>query len=79
MEVYLSSLAEIKLRKINDYLLEKWNVKTRDRFIEKLTEKINQIADYPNSCPRSNIFTGLHKCVLTTQITFYYRVKESTQ
>ena len=51
MEVYLSPLAESRLLKINEYLLEEWNVGIRDRFIEKLTEKINQIADYPDSCP----------------------------
>ena len=79
MEVYLSPLAESRLLKINEYLLEEWNVGIRDRFIEKLTEKINQIADYPDSCPRSTKFNGLYKCVLTSQITFYYRVKESRQ
>ena len=44
MKVFLSELAESKLLKLSDYLLENWNLKTRDKFIEKLSEKINQIS-----------------------------------
>lgn len=43
MEVFLSELAERKLLKLSEFLLETWNLKTRDKFIEKLTEKIKQI------------------------------------
>ena len=35
MEVYLSKLAESKLLRLTEYLLEKWNVKVRDEFINK--------------------------------------------
>ena len=46
MKVFLSKLAETKLLKLSEYLLENWNLKTRDKFIEKLTEKIKQISIY---------------------------------
>ncbi len=42
MKVFLSELAESKLLKLSDYLLENWNLKTRDKFIEKLSEKIHR-------------------------------------
>ncbi|BAO76364.1 type II toxin-antitoxin system RelE/ParE family toxin [Winogradskyella sp. PG-2] len=74
MKVFLSELAESKLLKLNDYLLENWNLKTRDRFIEKLSEKMRQISIQPQSCPESLEFKGLYKCVVTKQTTFYYRV-----
>ena len=74
MKVFLSELAESKLLKLNDYLLENWNLKTRDRFIEKLSEKMKQISIQPQSCPESFEFKGLYKCVVTKQTTFYYRV-----
>ena len=74
MEVYLSKLAESKLLKLTEYLLEEWNVKVRDEFINKLTEKINQISFHPKSCPQSNNFKGLFKCVVSKQTTFYYRI-----
>lgn len=74
MEVYLSKLAESKLLKLTEYLLEKWDVKVRDEFINKLTEKINQISYHPKSCPHSNKFKGLFKCVVSKQTTFYYRI-----
>ena len=72
--MYLSKLAESKLLKLSEYLLEKWNLKTRDKFISKLTEKINQISLHPNSCPASSQFENLYKCVVTKQTTFYNRV-----
>lgn len=54
--------------------MENWSLKIRDKFISKLTEKIKQISSQPNSCPDSNEFDGLHKCVVTKQTTFYYRI-----
>ncbi|WP_127845266.1 type II toxin-antitoxin system RelE/ParE family toxin [Psychroflexus aestuariivivens] len=74
MEVFLSELAESKLIKLSEYLLENWNLKTRDKFISKLTDKIKQISFQPNSCPQSTEFNGLYKCVVTKQTTFYYRI-----
>jgi plasmid stabilization system protein ParE len=79
MEVYLSILAESKLLKLNEYLLETWGIKVRDEFISKLTEKINQISTYPESCPESKRFQGLFKCVVSSQITFYYRIFHEQQ
>jgi plasmid stabilization system protein ParE len=74
MEVFLSELAESKLLELSDYLIENWNKKTRDKFIQKLTEKIDLIALHHESCPESSDFKGLFKCVVTKQTTFYYRV-----
>lgn len=74
MKVFLSELAENKLLKLSDYILENWNLKTRDKFIEKLTEKIKQISLQPESCPQSSEFKGLYKCVVTKQTTLYYRI-----
>jgi plasmid stabilization system protein ParE len=74
MEVFLSAQAEEKLLQLNNYLLYKWNTKIRDTFIEKLTQKINQISAQPESCPQSKNFDGLYKCVVTKQTTFYYRI-----
>jgi len=74
MKVFLSELAESKLLKLSEYLLENWSLKTRDKFIEKLSEKINQISSQPDSCPKSFEFKGLYKCVVTKQTTYYYRI-----
>lgn len=40
MQIFLSELAEFKLLRLSEYLLEEWDLKTRDRFIEKLSVKI---------------------------------------
>ena len=74
MKVFLSELAENKLLKLTDFLLENWNLKVRNEFIKKLTSKIEQISEQPESCPQSTNFKGLFKCVVTKQTTFYYRI-----
>jgi plasmid stabilization system protein ParE len=74
MKVFLSELAENKLLKLSDFLLENWNLKVRNDFIKKLTSKIDQISDQPESCPQSSECKGLFKCVVTKQTTFYYRI-----
>lgn len=77
MKVYLSIIAETKLLKLSQYLLEKWSLETKNNFIKKLSSKINQISSQPKSCPLSNEFKGLYKCVVTKQTTFYYRILEN--
>ncbi|TXK77863.1 type II toxin-antitoxin system RelE/ParE family toxin [Mesonia sp. K4-1] len=74
MKVFLSELAESKLLKLSQYLLEEWNLKTRDKFLSKLNDKIKQISIQPQSCPKSSQFKNLYKCVLTKQTTIYYRI-----
>lgn len=74
MKVFLSELAETKLLKLNDFLLENWNLKVRNDFFKKLKYKVDQISEQPESCPQSKEFDGLFKCVVTKQTTFYYRI-----
>lgn len=47
MKVFLSELAENKLLRLNIYLPAIF-------FFQKLKEKIEQISQQPESCPRSN-------------------------
>ena len=70
MKVFLSELAASKLLKLSEYLLENWNLKTRDKFISKLSEKIGQISQQPSSCPTSSEFDNLYKCVVTNKQHF---------
>ena len=79
MKVFLSELAENKLLKLSAFLLENWNLKVRNDFIKKLTSKINQISEQPQSCPQSSKFNGLFKCVVTKQTTFYYRINSDKE
>lgn len=74
MKVYLSENTESKLLLLTDYLKVKWSEKVKEDFIKKLTKKISMISEFPQSCPESNDFKGLYKCVVSKQTTFYYRI-----
>ena len=74
MHVFLSELAESKLLKLNQYLLDNWNEKVRNNFFQKFKSKVDQISKLPESCPQSKEFSGLFMCVVTKQTIFYYRI-----
>ena len=56
MKIFFSSTAEKKLLELNSYLLETWGDKVRKTFVRKVQEKIAQISQQPESCPKSELF-----------------------
>ncbi|MCK0155958.1 type II toxin-antitoxin system RelE/ParE family toxin [Cellulophaga sp. F20128] len=77
MKVFISELAEYKLKQLTEYLLEEWSYKVKKDFLVKLTAKIEQISEFPESCQKSLASGGIYKCVVTKQTTFFYRVNFS--
>ena len=76
MTVYLSELAETKLKNITEYLRETRGSKIKRDFLNKLSAKIHQISLHPESCPKSDVFPGIYKSVVSRQTTLYYRIIE---
>ena len=74
MKVFLSELAEYKLRNTAEYIESKWGKSARNKFLNKFTKKISQISILPQSCPESVEFKGLFMCFVSKQTTFFYRV-----
>lgn len=75
MKVYFSKRATNKLHKLLDYLESDWSEKVRDDFIQKLDNAIGNIKQFPESFPESKRKQGYRKCILTKQISIYYRIK----
>lgn len=75
-KVVLSPTAKLKLEGLLIFLKQEWSDKVKQEFIEKLDIKITQVSQFPKSCPESETFKNLYKCVVTKQTTFYYRIKE---
>ncbi len=40
-------------------------------------DKFSQISSQPESCTESTVLSGLYKCVVTKQTSFFYRIKAS--
>ena len=74
MEVFLSELAETKLLDLTKYIQKTWGGLVRDKFVTEFTNKVSQISELPKSCPESLELKGLYKCVVSKQLTFYYRI-----
>lgn len=50
-------------------------LRTREEFVSKLLDKFSQNSSQPKSCTESIAFSGLYKCVVTKQASFFYRIK----
>ncbi|MGO1752322.1 MAG: type II toxin-antitoxin system RelE/ParE family toxin [Psychroflexus sp.] len=72
-KVDISKTAKKKLDKLFDYFIEKWSVNVKNEFVEKLDNCIDIIKQQPEAFPESNKRKGLRRCVVTKQITLYYR------
>ena len=72
-KVVISKTAERKLEELFEYLIEKWSVKVKKDFVEKLDSSIEIIKNQLEIFPESKKGKSLRKCVITKQTTIYYR------
>lgn len=73
--VYLSPVAELKLELLVEYLNTEWGESTKTKFLKELKNSISKIENFPESCPKSELYNGLHKCVVSKLTSFYYRIQ----
>ena len=72
--VYLSPLAVLKLDLLLNYLEKNWGGKTKNLFIKKLKNTMSQLSKFPKSFPESKYMKGIYRCVITRQVSIYYRI-----
>lgn len=73
-----SPRARISYLNILEYLSNEWTSKEVETFFERTESVLNSIRQHPalfEYSPKSNT----HRCVLTEQITLFYRVKSPEQ
>lgn len=74
MKVYLSPLADFKLKKLLIYLEVEWGKSSKTNYLNKLQKKFDQISHHPKSNPLAEEFDEIRWCVVTPQSSFYYRI-----
>lgn len=72
----VSKIAERKLEKLFNYLLENWSEKVKSNFIKKLDKNISLIRSQPEIFPHSEKNPDLKKCVVTKQTTLLFKFDE---
>ena len=72
-KVVISKTTEKKLDSLFNYLIEKWSIKVKNEFIEKLDYSIELIRNQPELFPESKEGKKIRKCVVTKQTTLFYR------
>ena len=74
-KVVFSAEANENLKNTIEYLVENWSIKYAQKFIMTLDKKIKSIKLFPYSYPQIPQ-KEIHKCVVTKQISLYYRIKQ---
>jgi plasmid stabilization system protein ParE len=77
-KVKLSKKASAKLENIITYLETEWSEKVRDEFIKKLDNALEHLSQFPASHPKSDTIKGLHRYVISKQITIFYKFTRGT-
>ena len=72
-KVILSNRAAIKLNAILSYLETEWPEKSKRDFIKKLDDTFNRISQNPKAFPASQKFPQIRKCVITKQVSVFYK------
>jgi len=72
-KVVISKIAERKIEKLFDYLIENWSFKVKSDFVKKLDKNISLIRSQPEIFPHSHKYPNLRKCVVTRQTTLFFK------
>jgi plasmid stabilization system protein ParE len=75
--VLFSARAKNRLQNLLSYLEENWSIKAQSSFLKKLDNSISAITNFPGLYPVSREKQGVHKAVVTKQITLFYRFDDS--
>jgi len=74
-KIKISKEAKKNTQRIISYLTNEWSEAVADKFIQRLENKLNYISLFPNSYPSFDKFNNVRKCVLSKQISLYYKIK----
>lgn len=73
-KVSFSPEANSRLFEITNYITKEWSSKATGTFLQILDNKISNFKLFPYSNPAIPGKKEVRKCVITKQITLYYRV-----
>ena len=75
-KVILSPTAQRQYLEIRDYLKSNWTESVLEKFEDLMEQKINQVSEFPKSCPESKKKKGIHKAVVEKNNSFFFRIKK---
>jgi plasmid stabilization system protein ParE len=76
--VLWSNEAELTFENNLKYLERAWNTKTILEFIDRVDDILKKISSNPKLFPHYRKKDNIHKCVITRQITVYYKINKSS-
>lgn len=76
-KITFSTEANERLKEIILYLVNEWSVKSAEKFVNILEEKLSHIKQFPLMYPALIDNDDIHFCVINKQITLYYKINES--
>lgn len=71
-----SPIAEQTNLNILSQILERWTLKEAENFEVKVESLIEKLKKHNRLCPSSTTFKNLRRCVITSQTSLVYQIKE---
>ena len=75
-KITFSTEANERLKEIILYLVNEWSVKSAEKFVYILEDKLSHIKQFPLMYPALIDNDDIHFCVINKQITLYYKINE---
>ena len=77
-QIIWSPHAENDYFKLLGFLLDRWGEKTAKTFNKRLDEVLGNISKSPNIYQSTGKFNNVRRCVVSKQVSLYYRNTETT-
>ena len=76
-KISFSPEANTRLSQIVNYIQTEWSTEAANTFLLILDDKISNFKLFPYSSPSFYNKKEIRKCVITKQITLYYRIQDA--
>lgn len=76
-DIFWSPLAEESYLNTLSQIIERWTVKEAEEFEAKVESLIEKLKTQKRLCPPSNIQKSLRRCVITSQTSLVYQIKDN--
>jgi len=69
--------SKITINEITAHLEKEWNAEIVNNFLDRVYEVIETISKNPLLYPCMDNEKNIHRCIVVTQVSLYYRIRKS--
>jgi plasmid stabilization system protein ParE len=75
-EIFWLANAKVKLNKIYKFILDNWNIRIADEFINKLKYKLQILSYFPHIGQKSQKKKDVRRYIISEQVSLFYKIEK---